>query len=58
VEPQHLCPESVPLLLELDDALAKRAVLRECRWCVGRVDESGRSLALTSAIGAHSLGVG
>jgi hypothetical protein len=42
----------------LDDALAKLAVLRECRWCVGRVDESGRSLALTSAIGAHSLGVG
>ena len=55
---RHLSPERLALGLELDDALTKLPILDERLWCIGGVNESGRSLALSGAVGTHPLGVG
>ena len=58
LQSDDLSPEAVALGLELDDALTKLPILDERRGCIGGVNESGRSLAFTGAVGAHPLGVG
>jgi len=49
---------AVALGLELDDALTKLPILDERLGCIDGVNESGRSLAFSGAVGAHPLGVG
>ena len=58
LQSNDLSPEAVALGLELDDALTKLPILDERLGCIGGVNESGRSLAFTGAVGAHPLGVG
>jgi hypothetical protein len=58
LQSDDLSPEAVALFLELGEALTKSAILHERLGRPSGVDQSGRSLALSGAVGAHPLGVG
>jgi len=58
LQSDDLSPRAVTLGLELHDGLTKLPVLDELLGCIRGVDESGRSLAFTGAVGSHPLGVG